>query len=174
MDFARCSTRPPSQRKTRLSGESRGELRVDQGEVAVHTAGQDPAPELLGVREERFCDLLRALAALQAFGLGLHGVGKAREAALRAVGQDLAAGEDQGALHVLHPALTSRVEKAHGVDLIAEEFAADGLFHEGGEDVQDAAPDGELPHAFHLEDPGVARRRQALRKGGKIQGLFRL
>ena len=144
---------------------------MDQGEVAVQAAGEDPAPELLGIRENGLHDLLRALAAAEALGLGLHGVGQAGEAPLRQVGQDLGAGEDQGLGDVLDPALTCGVEEAHGVDLIPEELAADGLFHEGREDIQDAAPDGELTHALHLLAAGVARRRQGLREGGEVQGL---
>ena len=83
----------------------------------------------------------------------------------------LGAGEDQGLGDVLDPALRPGVEEAHGVDLIPEELAADGLFHEGGEDIQDAAPDGELAHALHLLAAGIARRRQGLREGGEVQGL---
>ena len=34
---------------------------MDQGEVAVQAAGQDPAPELLGIRQDGLHDLLRRL-----------------------------------------------------------------------------------------------------------------
>ena len=151
-----------------------GELGVDQGEVAVQAAGQDPAPELLGIRQDGLHDLLRPLAAAEALGLGLHGVGQAGKPPLCQVGQDLGAGEDQGLGDVLDPALRAGVEEAHGVDLIPEELAADGLFHEGGEDIQDAAPDGELAHALHLLAAGIARRRQGFGEGGEVQDLLGL
>ena len=90
------------------------------------------------------------------------------------MGQDLGAGEDQGLGDVLDPALRAGVEEAHGVDLIPEALAADGLFHEGGEDIQDAAPDGELAHALHLLAAGIARRRQGFGEGGEVQDLLGL
>ena len=43
------------------------------------------------------------------------------------------------------------------VDFIVKELAAHRLLHQGGEDIQNAAPQGKLPHALHLIAPGVAR-----------------
>ncbi len=60
-------------------------------------------------------------------------------------------------LHVFVAALGVRVKKAHGVQLVAEELRPDGLIGGGGEDVQNAAPEGKLAAALHHAAPAVAR-----------------
>ena len=69
--------------------------------------------------------------------------------------QKLRRGQEEGAVQVFRPALGGGVEGAQGVDLIVEELAPHRLLHEGGEHVQDAPPQGELPHALYLVRPGV-------------------
>ena len=50
---------------------------------------------------------------------------------------------------VLTAALGRRVKEAHGVQLVAEEFRPNRLILCGGENVQNAAPDGELSRPLH-------------------------
>ena len=86
-------------------------------------------------------------------------------------GQQLQSGQQQSLLQVCRPPLGGGVELPQGVDLVVEELAADGLVHHGGEHVQDAPPEGELPHALHLVAPGVPGGHQAAGQGGEVQPL---
>ena len=58
-------------------------------------------------------------------------------------------GQDGDGGDVLAAALGRRVKEAHGVQLVAEKFRPDRPVFGGGEDVQNAAPDGELPRPLH-------------------------
>ena len=78
--------------------------------------------------------------------------------------QQLAGGQQQGGVDIFCPPLGEEVEGPQGVHLVVEELAAHGLLHQGGEHVQDAAPQGELAHALHLLAAGVTRSKEALRQ----------
>ena len=74
--------------------------------------------------------------------------------------QDLRRRQQQGGGHVLRPPLGAGIESADGVDLIVKKLAAHRLLHQGGEHVQNPAPESKLPHALHLIAAGVARLHQ--------------
>ena len=76
----------------------------------------------------------------------------------RRVKQQLGSRQHTRLFHPAQRALGGDVELADGLDLVPEELEAQGLFEAEGEDVDDAAPDAELPcsidHRNALE-PGV-------------------
>ena len=59
-------------------------------------------------------------------------------------------------LQIVGAALGVRVKAAHGIQLIAKEFGANGTVGGGGVDVQYSAPDGKLTGAFHHAAPAIA------------------
>ena len=86
-------------------------------------------------------------------------------------GEDLPGGEKGDGLPLGGPPLGHRVEEAHGVDLVPPEFQPDGEVQAGGEHVQDAPPQGELPRPLHLVAPAVAGGGEGVGEGGQVQGL---
>ena len=70
---------------------------------------------------------------------------------------------DGGVLGV-EGALGERRERADLLDLVAEELHPQRLTAGRGEDVDEAAADGELPALFHTVDPLVAGEREVLRE----------
>ena len=85
-------------------------------------------------------------------------------------GLGLAYGQDGDAFRVFVPPLGLGVKIAHGIQLIAEELRPDGLVVCRGENVQDAASEGELSRPFHHAAAAVARGHQP---GGQIvHGIF--
>ena len=76
--------------------------------------------------------------------------------------------QEQGGGDVADAPLGGQIELPHGVDLVIKEVAAHRLLHPGGEHVEDAPPQGELPHALHLLRPGVPGGHQPLRQGGQV------
>ena len=101
----------------------------------------------------------------------VHGLGETGPAARGELGQHLGHGQDVAALEVLHPALGGGVEGPHGVQLVPEELAADGVVPGGGKEVQDAPPQGELAHAFHLVAPDVAGGGEGVGQLVQVVGL---
>ena len=87
------------------------------------------------------------------------------------MGQHLGGGQQQRLLDVFRPALGGGVKLAHGVDLVVKELAPHRLIHQGGEHVQDAAPQGELAHALHLAAAGVPGGQQPLRQFPQVHPL---
>jgi hypothetical protein len=66
-------------------------------------------------------------------------------------------GQENGLVGVLRAALGDGVEKAHRVELVAEELRAHGVVAGGREDVEDAAAQRELPDALDERRARVAR-----------------
>ncbi len=69
------------------------------------------------------------------------------------------------AFRVFVPPLGLGVKIAHGIQLVAEEFRPDGLVVCRRENIQNAAPEGELAGAFHHAAAAVARGHQP---GGQV------
>ena len=141
----------------------RGELGVDEGQVAVHgRKGHvllQPLPVLLqGLQELGVVPPALFYPGNEA----VHPFQQAGEAPGRKLGQHLGGGQNLSLPDVVRPPLGGHVEEAHGVHLVAEELHPDGRALRGGEEVQNAAPQSELAHALHLVAPGVPRGCQGL------------
>ncbi len=137
--------------------QRRGHFRVDQGHVAVgggaaqavfvflQIPGQGGDQRLVGVP----APLLPGDEAGQIPAQPGHAAGMKPR-------QGLPHGQDHRGGAVFLPALGAGVKIAHGVQLVAEEFRPQGHFGGGGEDVHNAAPDGELTAALHHVAAAVA------------------
>ena len=142
-----------------------GDLRVDGRQIPVRGRRGRAAPQPLRVLPQGLDDPLRLLLfRASSVRQGGELLRQPRQAALRAVGQHLRRRKDQRGVHVPGPPLGGGVKGAHGVDLVVEELTAHRLVHQGGEHVQDAAPQGELAHALHLVAAGVPGGEQTLRQ----------
>ena len=85
-----------------------------------------------------------------------------RELRLDEVEPPLGGGIDGGLLDRVQRALRERGERAHGLDLVAEELDPERLAARGREDVDETAADGELAAVVDPVDPLVAREREVL------------
>ena len=135
-------------------------VRVDQVQVAVQAAYLRSVPEPLRVSPEGLDQGVPALF----FGV-LHRqlfqlVRKMGRAAGGQPRQHLRRRQQQRRGDVFRPPLGAGVKGPQRVDLIVKELAPYRFFHQRREHVQDAAPEGELPHALHLVAAGVARLKQ--------------
>ena len=141
----------------------RGELRVDQGHVAVRRREGDAVFQLLQVGFQGGNQGLVLIFTLLLPGdQGPQIAAQAGRALRMEPGGRLGHGQEDGLLNVLRAPLGDGVEEAHGVQLVAPELGPDGIVAGRGVDVQDTAPDGELAHALHQGGAGVARRREPL------------
>ena len=130
--------------------EAVGKFVVEQGDVLVRRGKAEPGGHMLQVGGEVADeDTGRGLAPAQLFDEGAELLAQEVRPAVGQTGEALRRRKDLRPLQVFRPPLGGRVEKAHAVDLIPEKLAAHRLGVGGGEEVQDAAPDGELPHALH-------------------------
>ena len=71
--------------------------------------------------------------------------------------QDLRRRQQQRGGHVFRPPLGAGVEQSQRVDLIVEKLAPHRLLHQGGEHIQNTAPQSELAHALHLIAAAIPR-----------------
>ena len=78
------------------------------------------------------------------------------------LGEHLGGGEDAGLVQLDRPPLGGNIKEAHGVHLVPEQLHPYWLGVGGGEEVQNAPPQGELAHPLHLLAPGVAGGGQGL------------
>ncbi len=140
------------------------DLRVHGGQIPVQAAGDGAGAEVLRVLAQLLGGFLRLWLFRQLLRQRLQPLPKARETAGGAVGQHLCRRQDLGGGDVFRPPLGTGVEGAHGVDLIVKELTPHRLVHQGGEHVQDAAPQGELSHALHLLAAGIPGGHQAVRQ----------
>ena len=149
----------------------RGHLGIDQGQIAVRRRkgrpGLEPLPVLVQGGQQGG---VGGLGLLDPGDQAVQGLQQPGEAAGSELGQHLGGGEDLRLPQIYRPPLAGHIEQAHGVDLIPKELRPHRPVKGGGENVQDAAPQGKLPHALHLLAPGVARRREALGQLGQIVG----
>ena len=146
-----------------------GHLRINGRQIPVRRPQGRAAAQPLRVLPQRLDDGLGLLLFRQLLRQGGQLVRKTGQAALRTVGQHLRRRQDPGGGHVPGPPLTCGVKGAHGVDLIVKELTPHRLVHQGGEHVQDAAPQGELAHALHLLAPGVPGGEQPLRQRAQVR-----
>ena len=143
-----------------------GQLRVDQGQIPVG-GGEDSLFQGFAVLGQCGGQVVQSLfpgLGGQLFQLGRQ----SGQTAGGQVGQHLRRRQQQGAVHVLRPPLGGGVEGAHGVDLVPPELCADGVFHAGGEYVQNPSPQGKLAHPLHLVAPGIAHVGQLLGQGVQV------
>ena len=149
----------------RLGGQvvrGAGELRIDEGLIAVGRREGKAAPQRVGVGLQRaHQSLVRRFAAALA---GQQAVQLPRQP-LDAAGvqgrQRLGHGQDDELVGIFDAPLRDGVKIAHGVDLVAEEFQTHRALLCRGEDVHDAAAHAELARALHEGAAGVARVQQA-------------
>ena len=73
------------------------------------------------------------------------------------VGQGLGHGQEDGLGQLRRAPLGEGVKEGEQVNLVAPELGAQGRIVGRGKDVENAAPDGELPHALDQRGAGVAR-----------------
>ena len=127
-----------------------GQFRINQGHITVRSGILQAVFVLFKVfRESGDEGLVDVLAALLAGDQAFQILAQAGQTLRMEGGLGLADGEDQSLLNVVGTALGGGVEVAHGVQFVAEEFGTDGMVGGGGEDVQNAAADGELTGALH-------------------------
>ena len=127
-----------------------GHFRIDQRHIPVGCGVMQAAFILVQVFFQRgnqrlvdvFPPLLAGDQGGNIFAQPLHTAGMKPRLSLRH-GQDGDGGD------VLTAALGRRVKEAHGVQLVAEEFRPHRPVFGGGEDVQNAATDGELTRPLH-------------------------
>ena len=127
-----------------------GHFRIDQRHIPVGCGVMQATFILVQVffqrGDQRLVDVFPPLLAGDQggniFAQPLHAAGMKPRLSLRH-GQDGDGGD------VLTAALGRRVKEAHGVQLVAEEFRPHRPVFGGGEDVQNAATDGELTRSLH-------------------------
>ena len=127
-----------------------GEFWVNQGHIPVRGGVVQAVLVFLQVLGQGgYQGLIYRLSPALPGNHGLQIVAKAVDSLGMAVGQRFADRQQHAGIGVFLPPLGARVKVAHGVQLIPKELNPDGLFGGGGEDVQNAAPQGKLPHALH-------------------------
>ena len=146
-----------------------GDIRVDGRQIPIRRPQGRAAAQPLRVLPQCLDDGLRLLLFRQLLRQGGQLVRQTGQAARGAVGQHLRRRQDPGGGHVPGPPLGAGVKGAHGVDLVVKELAPHRLVHQGGEHIQDAAPQGELAHALHLLAPGVSGGEQPLRQLSQVR-----
>ena len=132
-------------------------VRVDQVQVAVQAAYLRSVPEPLCVSPEGLDQGVPALF----FGV-LHRqlfqlVRKMGRAAGGQPRQHLRRRQQQRRGDVFRPPLGAGVEQSQRIDLIVEKLAPHWLLHQGGEHIQNTAPQSELAHALHLIAAAIPR-----------------
>ena len=134
-----------------------GGVRVDQAQIAIQAVDLRAVPEAFRVSPEGLGDLLSAffLSVLdgQLFDL-LRQMGKPAGGQPR---QHLRRRQQQRRGDVFRPPLGAGVEQSQRVDLIVEKLAPHRLLHQGGEHIQNTAPQSELAHALHLIAAAIPR-----------------
>ena len=139
--------------------------RVDHRQVAVRIAHTQARaqPLCVGAEGGRHGGGVFA-AALPGvfFGKSIDLPAEAFHAAGAQLRQGLRRRQDDAALHVLAAALGGDIEIAHGVNVVPPELDAHRLPLPGGEEVQNAAPAGELARTFHLLRGLIAAAQQGL------------
>ena len=149
-----------------------GKVRVDQAHIAVACPEGRAALQLLPVRLQRFHQLrVGLLAPLLAGKQAAQVLAETFHAARMEHGKGLSHGKKDDLIQILGPALGQRVEAAHGIQLVTEEFQADRVVGGGTEDVQDAAAHGKLAHALDQVAAAVARLKQAGGQGVGRAGI---
>ena len=149
-------------RPLRYVVERRGHAAVDERRIAVRRAQLGAVLQQLRVLAQR-ARIERGRLRFPARGVLRRPFDLGCErgaAAAHQSGERLRRREYHGALHVLRPALAARVEKGHGVYLVAPELHAHGLALRGRKKVQYAAAAGKLPRPVHLPGAGVAAAQQ--------------
>ena len=140
---------------------SRGELRIDERHIAVG-AGKERlvlkcfAVLLQGVDQR----LIGRFPALLARDDRAQVLAQPRRALRVQMRLRLRHGQEDGLFHVFRAPLGDGVKIAHGVELVAEKLRAQRVFARGRIHVQNAAAQGELPHALDEARAGIARPRQ--------------
>ncbi len=134
-----------------------GGVRVDETQIAIQTAYSGAAAETLRVSPECLGNFLSVffLSVLdgQLFDL-LRKTGHAAGGQLR---QKLRRRKEQGGGYIFRPPLGAGVEPSQRVDFIVKKFAPHRLLHQGGEHIQNTAPQSELAHALHLIAAAIPR-----------------
>ena len=134
-----------------------GGVRADEIQIAIQTGDSGAVPEPLRIRPEGLGGIVAAVLpgvfARQHFQL-LRKTGRAAGSQLR---QKLRRRKEQGGGHVFRPPLGAGVEPPQRVDFIVKEFAPHRLLHQGGEHIQNTAPQSELAHALHLIAAAIPR-----------------
>ena len=139
--------------------DRRVELRIEQVRPAVGGAQVVRRAVVLGVRADRLDKFFVSVAGDLLFE-GVQAVQKALAVPHR--GQDLSRGKNFAAAQRFGAALRVRIEKAHGVDFVAPELAADGVLVGRGEKVEDAAAARKLARALDLTGPLIAAEKERL------------
>ena len=132
-------------------------VRVDQVQVAVQAAYLRSVSEPLRVSPEGLDQGVPALF----FGV-LHRqlfqlVRKMGRAAGGQSRQNFRRRQQQCGGYIFRPPLGAGVEQSQRVDLIVEKLAPHRLLHQGGEHIQNTAPQSELAHALHLIAAAIPR-----------------
>ncbi len=134
-----------------------GGVRVDQAQIAIQAVDLRAAAETFRVSPEGLGQGVPALF----FGV-LHRqlfqlVRKMGRAAGGQPRQHLRRRQQQRRGDVFGPPLGAGVEQSQRIDLIVEKLAPHWLLHQGGEHIQNTAPQSELAHALHLIAAAIPR-----------------
>ncbi len=140
----------------------RGHLGIDEGQIAVHGGKEHAVFQLFHIFVQGGDKAVGPAPAPGPVPLFFECPHQPGQPPGGQMGQHLGGGQDAALLQLPGAALGGRVEQAHGVRFVPEKLHPHRLGMGGGEKVQDAAPEGELPHSLHLVAPAVARRRQGL------------
>ena len=134
-----------------------GGVRVDQAQIAVQSIDLRTVPEAFRVSPESLGNFLSVffLSVLdgQLFDL-LRQMGKPAGSQSR---QNFRRRQQQCGGYIFRPPLGAGVEQSQRVDLIVEKLAPHRLLHQGGEHIQNTAPQSELAHALHLIAAAIPR-----------------
>ena len=134
-----------------------GGVRIDQIQIAVQAIDLRTIPEALRVPPKSLGNFLSVffLSVLdgQLFDL-LRQMGKPAGGQPR---QHLRRRQQQCGGYIFRPPLGTGVEQSQRIDLIVEKLAPHRLLHQGGEHIQNTAPQSELAHALHLIAAAIPR-----------------
>ena len=134
-----------------------GGVRVDQVQVAVQAAYLRSVPEPLRVSPEGLDQGVPALFFSVLHRQLFQLVRKMGRAAGGQPRQHLRRRQQQCGGYIFRPPLGTGVEQSQRIDLIVEKLAPHRLLHQGGEHIQNTAPQSELAHALHLIAAAIPR-----------------
>ena len=138
----------------------RGQLRVDQCQIAVGSRKRQPRLQLFAVSLQRFDErLVGRFAAALPRDERRQIVAQPRAPAGMQIRDAFGDRQQDRFVRIFGAPLRHGVKIAHRVHFVAEKFRAHRLRRGRRKDVQNTAAQRELPHALHERRAGIPRRR---------------